>query len=107
MLAKKNRLTTKELKNVGRFSLYRGVYFDAKKSNIYSHKYAVVISSKTFKLAVQRNKVRRLFYRILYETLKNKVEQKSYTILFYPKKNTGSDSILPIIKETQAYLATL
>ena len=107
MLAKKNRLTTKEFKNVGRFSLYRGEFFDAKKSEIFSHKYAVVLSKKTFKLAVQRNKVRRLFYRILYETLKNTIKQKSFTILFYPKKNTGRDTMVSIIQEIQAYLSKL
>ena len=107
MLAKKNRLTTKELKNVGRFSLYRGEYFDAKKSDTYTDKYAVVISVKTFKLAVQRNKIRRLFYRILYDTLISKLNQKGYTVLFYPKKNTKTDNTLPIIQEIQAYLAKL
>jgi len=100
MLAKKNRLTTNDLKNVGRFSLYRGVYCDVKKLHSYTNKYGVIISAKTFKKAVERNKVKRLFYRILQDELKKEnilLLQNSF--LFYPKKITRHESEDVIKKE--------
>jgi ribonuclease P protein component len=98
MLAKKNRLTALKLKNVGRFSLYRGASFDAKKLEKYEQEYTCIISAKTMKKAVERNKVKRIFYRILQESIigKDGFTQKGF--LFYPKKGSV-DTASEIIKE--------
>lgn len=86
MLVKKNRLTTSELADVGRFSLYRGVNFDCKKLEAYNQKYSCIISAKTFKKAVERNKVKRIFYRILQESVLRKEGVNQKALLLYPKK---------------------
>lgn len=104
MLAKKNRLTVNELKNVGRFSLYRGIFFDAKKSKAFPHKYAIVISAKSYKKAVERNEIRRFFYRIL-QVLLASDKLKEETILFYPKKGISPLDHKKVVEEIIRYLA--
>lgn len=105
MLPKKNRLTTNDLKNVGRFSLHRGVYFDAKKADKFTNKYTVIISSKTFKKAVDRNEVKRFFYRILQEEVfPSQAEYDTHGVLFYPKKQTLTADKNLIQSEVFSYL---
>ena len=88
MLPKENRLTSKELKDVGRFSLLRGVYIDIKRLEKFEVKYSCILSAKTFKKAVDRNKVRRLVYGILQEDIiSHSTRSKRRSALLYPKKN--------------------
>jgi ribonuclease P protein component len=88
MLAKENRLTSKELKDVGRFSLQRGKCIDIKRLENFEKKYSCILSAKTFKKAVDRNKVKRLVYGILQEGLISQGKKnKERSALLYPKKN--------------------
>lgn len=102
MLPKEKRLTTRDLKDVGRFSLYRGTYFDVKITEKFTHKYGCILSKKTLKKAVERNKVKRVFYRILQEQIVS--QKETYTekgALFYPKKNTLTVSKEVLVKEIE------
>lgn len=101
MLSKKNKLTTVEIKNLfdkkddNSFSLktVRNNLFDVKTfSNINSDnsgdkKFAVILSGKTFKKAVDRNKIKRRINSILEKKIEalNK-ENKQAFIFIYPKK---------------------
>ncbi len=106
MLAKKHRLTTLELKNVGRFSLYRGVTFDSKKLESCNQKYSCIISAKTLKKSVDRNKVKRIFYRILQESVLEKEGLNQKGLLLYPKK-TALTTPFETIKEELLKILTL
>lgn len=98
MLSKKYKLTTVEIKSlfekkdINSFSLktVRNNLFDIKiftNSNIGDKKFAVILSGKTFKKAVDRNKIKRRINSILEKKIEalNK-ENKQAFILIYPKK---------------------
>lgn len=86
MLAKKNRLTSKDLKEVRGFSFYRSDLFDIKDFRDLEAKYAVIVGAKVYKKAVERNKVKRLFYRILGELLNEYPVIVKHSCAFFPKK---------------------
>lgn len=96
MLRKENRFTSKELKDVGRFSLVRGLFVDIKRLERPEQKYACIMSAKNFKRSVDRNKVRRLVYCILQDSISSKEgERKIKSALLYPKKTIlGADKEL-------------
>ncbi len=111
MLAKENRFTSKEFKDVRHFSLVRGVYLDIKRLENYKEKFSCIISAKTFKRAVDRSKVKRLVYGILQDEIlerkndkssKNsdtKSDKKLHGALIYPKKNILVGKLEEIRKE--------
>ena len=93
MLSKKYKLTTLEIKDLfdkkersffsfknSRNNLFDIKYFSNK--DIKDNKYAVILAGKTFKKAVQRNKIRRQIYTIIE---KYEVKEGCF-ILIYPKK---------------------
>lgn len=71
---------------------YFDVKFYLKKENIHNlknnkNKFAIITSGKNFKKAVIRNKIRRQFYTIVENYLKNNKNIKiTDGIIFYPKK---------------------
>lgn len=93
MLAKKYKLTTLEIKDLfdkkersffsfknSRNSLFDIKYFS--NSKIKENKYAVILSGKTFKTAIERNKIKRQIYSLI-----EKFEiKKGCFVLIYPKK---------------------
>lgn len=93
MLSKKYKLTTLEIKDLFdkkersffSFKNSRNNLFDIKyfsNPEIKSNKYAVILSSKTFKKAVTRNKIKRQIYSLV-----EKFEAKAGCfVLIYPKK---------------------
>lgn len=114
MLSKKNKLTTVEIKNLfdkkgdNSFSLktVRNNLFDVKTfSNVNSDnsgdkKFAVILSGKTFKKAVDRNKIKRRINSILEKKIEalNK-ENKQAFILIYPKKEIVNIQFQDLEKE--------
>jgi len=89
MLAKKNRLTSKEFKEVRVFSFYRGPLFDIKTVTTLEDKYAVVVSAKTCRKAVERNKLKRTYYCIIKEIRDNgTTELNNKSFIFYPKRES-------------------
>ena len=108
MLSKKNKLNTEEIKSLfdkkEGFSFIlktiRNDFFDAKIfskskkenagsfSDIFSNKFAVILSSKTFKKAVERNNIKRQIYSIIENYLKDSKNTNTfYFVLIYPKKD--------------------
>lgn len=93
MLSKKYKLTTLEIKDLFSkkersffsFKNTRGNLFDIKyfsNPEIKYNKYAVILSGKTFKRAIERNKIKRQIYSLV-----EKFEQKQgFFVLIYPKK---------------------
>lgn len=106
MLSKKNKLNAEEIKNLfdkkEGFSFIlktiRHNLFDIKlfsstnKENIIPltyNKFAVILSGKTFKKAVERNKIKRRIYSLLESYLKDlKNTNNFYYVLIYPKKQS-------------------
>lgn len=106
MLSKKNKLNTEEIKNLFdkkegfSFSLktIRHDFFDIKifsgtnKENnipLPYDKFSVILSGKTFKKAIERNKIKRRIYSVLEIYLKSiKNTNNSYYVLIYPKKQS-------------------
>jgi len=93
MLAKKYKLTTSEIKDLFNkkersffsFKNSRNNLFDIKyfsNSEIKHNKYAVILSGKTFKKAIERNKIKRQIYSLIEKFPK----KKGSLILIYPKK---------------------
>lgn len=73
------------------FKVIRGVFFDIKifkNQNDLGNKNAVITSSKNFKKAIIRNKIRRRIYSIIEGFLKENQAniEKNLSILIYPKK---------------------
>ncbi len=106
MLSKKYKLTSLEIKDLftkkerSFFSLKnsRNYLFDIKyfsNSTIKFNKYAVILSGKVFKKAVERNKIKRQIYSII-----EKIEEKKGDfILIYPKKVITSTIFQDLEKE--------
>ncbi|MBP9765689.1 MAG: ribonuclease P protein component [Candidatus Pacebacteria bacterium] len=107
MLKRNLKLKTFEIKNIfsknetkkSLIKVERTFNFDIKfffnqeeKENLKHDKirFSVIASIKTFKTAINRNKVRRIFYTISENYLKNKDQKKiqDIKIIFYPKKDS-------------------
>lgn len=122
MLKKTYKLSSFEIKDLfikkdTPFKIFRGVFFDIKffikKDSLNTKnidKIAVILSSKNFKKAVDRNKIRRRIYSICEKyTKENKKntenkESKSgfknnFCILIYPKKEIKNVKFLDLQKE--------
>jgi len=109
MLKKIFKLNSFEIKNIftkkdTQLKALRGVFFDIKAfylENINKEeiKFAVVISSKSFKKAVERNKIRRQIYSILEIWQKENLKIKNIFFIFYPKKEIQNLKFLDLEKE--------
>lgn len=107
MLSKKYKLTTKEIKDLFNkkdrsfFSFVktdRNNLFDIKffqNKEIKDNKFAVILSGKTFKTAIERNKIKRRTYSLLekYEA------KKGFFVLIYPKKEIINTKFQDLKKE--------
>lgn len=113
MLAKKYKLITSEIKDL--FSKKERSFFSFKNSRnnlfdikyfsnpeIKANKYAVILSGKTFRTAVERNKIKRQIYSLL-ENLKDK---KGTFVLVYPKKEIINTKFQDLKKELYNVLST-
>lgn len=104
MLARKNRISTKEFpsfKNKGnRFSspLFSATIYPTTTG----FKASIVVSKKTAKTAVSRNRIRRQFYAIV-ETLLKKLKN-SALVVFYPKTEALTTSQTQLKKEIEETL---
>lgn len=111
MLKKIYKLKSLEIKNLLNkketpFKVIRGVFFDIKifknkneASNIIKN--TIITSSKNFKKAVTRNKIRRRIYTILEYFLKeNEINlEKHISIIIYPKKEVINIKFSDLKKE--------
>lgn len=100
MLSSKLKLKRQELNKIlikkeeKLFKIIKTDFFDIKIFYYSKNKGTIIVSKKTFKKAVERNKIKRLFYSILelyfIDKLKNKLEENkieiNYAFIFYPKK---------------------
>jgi len=70
-------------------------------NSIISFKSSIIISKKTFKKSVERNKVRRRFYSILEKYLQNNKDNfsKNLNLIFYPKKESLNIKFLVLQQE--------
>lgn len=101
MLSKEQRFSTsdflliKTLKpekiptSIGVFCIYKN------SEKVLGNKFAIVLAKKNFKLAVTRNKYKRLFFNFLKENNKN--NNLKYSIVFYPKKQFTKEELLHAI----------
>lgn len=104
MLPKKNRISKKDFpsyKNQG-FRAYSpffsAVFYQTGDSSVGSEiRAAVVVSKKTAKTAVVRNKLRRMFYSLLAACVKN--TSTKTTVVVYPK--VGSDKVEYVVLEKE------
>lgn len=103
MLPKKKRLTKKDFNSLKTKVVFRGKYLDIAVSPQKETKTSCIVSKKTLKKAVERNRVRRRIYGILRkETTKN-----PYFILIYPKQNALKAEYVDIKNEIHTAFATL
>ena len=97
MLPRKNRITkeafpSSQVRGLRIFSpLFSGVIY----KNDGLTRVAVVVSKKTAKTAVVRNRIRRRFYAALAHFLKD--TDKGYLMVFYPKKEVAT-APFPLLK---------
>jgi len=110
MLSSKLKLKKKDIdfliidKKGELLKVIRNNYFDAKvfKENVFiKNKASVIISSKTFKKATERNKIKRKYYSILKKILKLKLKKNINNInfIFYPKKEVFNIKFFLLEKE--------
>ncbi len=86
MPPKKNRLSKKDFSLISKKKIIRGSFFDIsiiEKEGLPSFKVSCVVSKKTAKRAVDRNKMKRKIYNLFMEH-KNELKPNFYII--YPKR---------------------
>ncbi|MEK7569070.1 MAG: ribonuclease P protein component [Patescibacteria group bacterium] len=104
MLSKKNRISkedfpSSQVRGLRIFSpLFSGVIY----KNDGLTRVAVVVSKKTAKTAVVRNRIRRRFYAALAHFLKD--TNKGYLMVFYPKKEAETAPFPVLRSEIEATL---
>lgn len=117
MLKKIFKLNSQEIKDLfdkkdTSLKTLRGVFFDIKafylKNDLnINFKSAIIISSKNFKRAIDRNKIRRQIYSILEVWQKENSNIKNTFFIFYPKKEIINFSFLELKKEVYNSLNNL
>lgn len=105
MLSKSERLTSSDFKANNRRRIIRGELCDISyyPTEETSSRFSVIVSKKTLKKAVERNRVKRKVYHIL----KNTRPQKSYGICIYPKAKSLITESSVIYSEIKKLFATL
>ncbi len=107
MLKKIYKLNSEELKTIFNkkntsIKIIRGVFFDLKyikKDEFENVKFSIILSSKNFKKAIIRNKVKRIFFSIIKDWQKDNNLFDSIQILIYPKKEVLNLLFLELKKE--------
>lgn len=103
MLPKTRRLTKEDFTTSRPKTFFRGEFFDIAYLSLPTKKFACVISKKTLKNAVDRNKVKRRIMNII-----SKIEITSaYSFIIYPKKISLDVTYQQLYKEIQKAFATL
>ncbi len=103
MLPKKKRLTKIDFSTIKTKMVFRGNYVDIAVSPQKETKISCVISKKTLKKAVERNRVRRRVYGIVSQ----EKTKTPYFIIIYPKKNSLTVKHVDIKNEIHTAFATL
>ena len=103
MLPKSGRLTKKDFMEHRPKVFFRGDFFDASYMITETQKFACIVAKKTFKTAVERNKIRRR----VYNALKGKDINKKYSLIFYPKKTINTIPYAHLVEEILKASATL
>ena len=106
MLPSKFKLKKQEIQNIfikrnhKLLSVIHGSCFDLKLFSFEQKKGSVVVSSKMFKRAVDRNKIKRMFYGVLEKIFKDKKDSnKNIVFIFYPQKKVLEFSFFILQKE--------
>ena len=108
MLKKKLKLNSTEIKDIfikkTPYKVSRGVFFDIKiyylkEENNIDLKISIILSSKNFKKAVIRNKIKRRLYSVLENWKKENSDIKNIFIVIYPKKEILNIEFLDLKKE--------
>lgn len=109
MLPKKNRISKKEFPSYGNQGLrayspfFSMVFYQADDSAVGSEsRAAVVVSKKTAKTAVARNKIRRRFYSLLAPYIKNTLTKT--TVVVFPKASSDKVECAVLGKEVEKIL---
>lgn len=84
MIPKSKRLNKNDFTSLSRRNIIRTNLFDLGYLSSLNNKVTCIISKKTIKKAVDRNKIKRKFYNAYSE---NKIKTP-YIIIFYPKKES-------------------
>jgi ribonuclease P protein component len=103
MIPKALRIKANDFKGLKTRLAYRGAFFDVSTAPAESTKFAVIISKKRIKRAVDRNRAKRKIYALIGEGL---VASPSL-IFIYPTKNALTASRPNLIAEIQEAFATL
>jgi|JI10StandDraft_1071094.scaffolds.fasta_scaffold711907_2 ribonuclease P protein component len=103
MLPKSERLTKEDFKTLKTKIVYRGILFDVAKTSHKKALFACVISKKTLKKAVDRNKAKRRIYSLL----KEKDLDPTISLIVYPKKESITIPFIQLKEELKKVFATL
>jgi ribonuclease P protein component len=104
MLQKSKRFTKEDFSIARPKFFFRGELFDSAYIQIpNATKFACVISKKTLKESVKRNKVKRRFFNCL----KSLEYTKQYSIIFYPKKESYTTSYFTLQEKIKEALEKL
>jgi ribonuclease P protein component len=103
MLPKSERLTKEDFKTLKTKIVYRGIFIDVAKTSHKEALFACIVSKKTLKKAVDRNKVRRRIYSLL----KEKDLDPTLSLIVYPKKESLIVPFIQLKEELQKVFATL
>ncbi len=107
MLPKMERLTKEDFKKNHPKIFYRGELFDASFLVLPSQKFACVISKKTIKRAVDRNKIKRRVFHGIQNSIKNKKIHTKNSFVFYPKKTSITKPYQQLSDEIKKVFDTL
>lgn len=110
MLPKSKRLTKEDFEGMRPKIFFRGTMVDIGYSTPSPSdggvKFACVISKKTLKHAVDRNKAKRRVFEVLYELIKETTLDKRFYVL-YPKKTILTVAYADVREEIYKAFATL
>ena len=104
MPPKKRRLTKNDFKKGRTKVFFSNTLFDVATIQGVENKVACVISKKTIKKAIDRNKEKRRFLNIIYKSIKNK---NHISLVFFPKKTTHLVTNEKLKEEIDTFFATL
>jgi len=103
MIPKALRITSREFKGTKTRLHYRGAFFDVSIAPGETTKFAVIISKKRIKRAVDRNKAKRRVYALL----KDIHTKAAHFVFIYPNKNLPQAPHQTLVEEITKAFATL
>jgi ribonuclease P protein component len=107
MPPKKERLTKEDFKKNQPKIFFRGEMFDVSFFVLSQQKFACVISKKTLKRAVDRNKVKRRIMSAIQKTQKEGTIKTKKSLIVYPKRTSLIMPYQQLYSEIQKVFATL